>query len=45
MTIKSGPAKFMKLARRLISTANIRPFLRVARNFSEADELPTGGIG
>jgi hypothetical protein len=30
----------MKLARRLISTANIRPFLRVARNFSEADELP-----
>src|SRR5438046_7236644 len=40
MTIKSGPAKFMKLARRLISTANIRPFLRVARNFSEADELP-----
>jgi DNA end-binding protein Ku len=40
MTIKSGPAKFMKLARRLISTPNIRPFLRVARNFSEADELP-----
>src|SRR6266853_1114995 len=40
MTIKSGPAKFMKLAMRLISTANIRPFLRVARNFSEADELP-----
>src|SRR6185436_8864917 len=32
--------KFMKLARRLISTANIRPFLRVARNFSEGDELP-----
>src|SRR2546423_15492800 len=40
MTIKSGPAKFIKLARKLISTANIRPFLRVARNFSEADELP-----
>src|SRR5712672_950870 len=39
MTIKSGPAKFMKLARRLISTINIRPFLPVARNFSEADEL------
>src|SRR4029077_18508984 len=40
MTIKSGPAKFMKLARRLISTGNIRPFLPVARNFSEADQLP-----
>src|SRR5947208_12859750 len=40
MTIKSGPAKFMKLARRLISTPNIRLFLRVARNFSEADEPP-----
>jgi hypothetical protein len=39
MTIKSGPAKFMKLARRFISTANIRPFLGVARNFSEVDEL------
>jgi hypothetical protein len=39
MTIKSGPAKFMKLARRLISTSNIRLFLRVARNFSEADKL------
>jgi hypothetical protein len=39
MTIKSGPAKFMKLARRLISTFNIRPFLHVARNFSEVDEL------
>src|SRR4030095_9264441 len=40
MTIKSGPATFMKLARRLISTAHISTFLRVARNFSEADELP-----
>jgi hypothetical protein len=36
MTIKSGPAKFMKLARRLISSVNIRLFLRVARNFSDA---------
>src|SRR5919106_587674 len=42
MTIKSGPAKFMKLARRLISIANIRPFLRVAMNFSDADQLPAG---
>src|SRR5215470_16294872 len=42
MTIKSGPAKFMKLARRLISTVNIRPFLRVARNFSEAEGLSLG---
>jgi hypothetical protein len=39
MTIKSGPAKFMKLARRLISSINIRPFLGVARNFSEEDQL------
>jgi hypothetical protein len=39
MTIKSGPAKFMKLARRLISTVNIRPFLRVARNFREEEGL------
>jgi len=34
----------MKLARRLISSINIRPFLGVARNFSEADE-PLAGIG
>jgi hypothetical protein len=39
MTIKSGPAKFMKLARKLISTANIRLFPPVARNFSKAVEL------
>src|SRR3954462_12526730 len=43
MTIKSGPAKFMKLARRLISTGNIRPFPRVARDFSDRDELSAEG--
>src|SRR5262249_58292859 len=42
MTIRSGPAKFMKLARRLISIANIRLFPRVARNFTSQTSCRRG---
>jgi hypothetical protein len=33
ITIKSGPAKFIKVAMRLIAKLNIRPFSELARQF------------
>src|SRR5438093_4835056 len=44
MTIKSGPAKFMKLARKLITNRSIRLFAQVARQFSNKQPIATGAI-
>src|SRR6266540_5885102 len=44
MMIKSGPAKFMKLARKLITNLSIRLFAQVARQFGDRQPKATRAI-